>query len=137
TAADPPPLDRVRTIALKGPAGGLDHLALDAKRGRLFVANTANGSLDIVDLNASIDVDDLSFDPRRKLIFASCGEGAIAVTRQIDADRYESLGTIATVKRARTSIFNPETGELYLAIPRIAERADQEHPEIWVYRARP
>jgi DNA-binding beta-propeller fold protein YncE len=314
TAADPPPLERVQTIALKGPVGGLDHLALDAKRGRLFVANTVNGSLDIVDLNAGKllrqvpgqagirgidydpgsdrvfvgngvggicnvfdgqsyellkviplgddadnvrynprtrriyvvhadrelsvidakdytvrspialpaslgafkleagrprmyanakndgvvaidsdqdktmgvfpvapagsnaaiaidepnrrlfigcrrnpslvvmdsdsgkvvarlripnDVDDLSFDPRRKLIFASCGEGAIGVIRQIDADRYESLGTIATVKRARTSIFNPETGELYLAVPRIAERADQENPEIWVYRARP
>jgi DNA-binding beta-propeller fold protein YncE len=314
TAADSPPLDRVRTIALKGPVGGLDHLALDAKRGRLFVANTVNGSLDIVDLhagrlltqvpgqggirgidydsgsdrvfvgngvggicnvfdgqsyellksiplgddadnvrynsrtnrvyvvhadkelavidgkdysvrqpialptslgafklessrprmyanaknegviaidsdhdktisrfsvapagaNASIaidepnhrlfigcrknpslvvmdsdtgkvvarlpipnDVDDLSFDPTRKLILASCGEGAIAAVRQIDADRYESLGTIATVKRARTSIFNPETGELYLAVPRIAERADQEQPEVWVYRTKP
>src|SRR5262245_14088814 len=50
-AADPP-LERVRTIALKGPAGGLDHLALDSKRGRLFVANTVNGSLDAVDLKA-------------------------------------------------------------------------------------
>jgi DNA-binding beta-propeller fold protein YncE len=314
TAADPPPLERVRTIALKGPAGGLDHLAVDAKRGRLFVANTVNGTLDIVDLkagkllkqvpgqgrirgidyspeadrifvgngdggvcntfdaenyelvkgvplgedadnvrynprtqriyvvhtdkelsvidakdytvrspialptnlgafkleagrprlyvnakegnvvvidtekdevigrfpvapagvNAAVaidepnhrlfigcrtnpalvvmdsdtgrivasvpipgDVDDLSFDARNGRIYASCGEGAIAVIRQIDADRYESLGTIATVKRARTSIFNPDTGELYLAVPRSAERADQEQPEIWVYRARP
>src|SRR5438045_9276629 len=50
--AGPLPLERVRTIALKGPAGGLDHLALDAKRGRLFVANTVNGSLDVVDLKA-------------------------------------------------------------------------------------
>ena len=314
TAADPPPLERVQTIALKGPAGGLDHLAIDAKRGRLFVANTVNGSLDIVDLkagkllkqvpgqgrirgidyspeadrifvgngtggvcntfdgenyellksvplgidadnvrynprtqriyvvhadtelsvidaqdytlrspialprslgafrleggrprmyvnakegqvvvidtnrdevigrfpvapagvNAAVaidepnhrlfigcrknpslvvmdsdtgkivasvpipgDVDDLSFDARQGRIYASCGDGAIAVVRQIDADRYESLGTIATVKRARTSIFNPETGELYLAVPRLAERADQTQPEVWVYRARP
>jgi DNA-binding beta-propeller fold protein YncE len=314
-AADSPPLERVRTIALKGPAGGLDHLAVDAKRGRLFVANTSNGSLDIVDLkagkllsqvpgqgrirgvhyapevdrifvgngtggvcntfdgesydllksvalgddadnvrynprthriyvvhadkelsvidakgytlrspialpadlgafkleanrprmyinaksegvvvvidsesdriisrfdvapaggNAAVaidepnhrlfigcrknpsllvmdsdtgkivasvsipgDVDDLSFDAQRGRIYASCGEGAIAVVRQVDADRYESLGTIATVKRARTSIFNPETGQLYLAVPRIAERADQEQPEVWVYRTKP
>ena len=57
--------------------------------------------------------------------------------RQIDADRYESLGTIATVKRARTSIFNPETGHLYLAVPRTADRPDQENPEVWVYQARP
>ena len=78
----------------------------------------------------------LSFDPAQKRIFGSCGEGAIAVIRQVDADRYESIGTIATVKRARTSIFNPETGHLYLAVPRIAERPDQENPEIWVYQAR-
>jgi DNA-binding beta-propeller fold protein YncE len=313
-ATDSPPLQRVRTIALKGPVGGLDHLALDIKRGRLFVANTVNGSLDVVDLkagrllkqvpgqggirgidydpgsdrvfvgngtggicnvfdgesyellksiplgedadnvrhnprtgriyvvhadkelavidakgysvltpialptslgafklessrprmyanakndgviaidtdrdqvvgrfsvapagtNAAIaidephrrlfigcrqdpslvvmdsdsgkvvarlpipgDVDDLSFDPRGRRIYASCGEGAIAVIRQVDADRYESLGTIATAKRARTSIFNPETGHLYLAVPRLAERPEQEDPEVWVYEARP
>jgi hypothetical protein len=51
-ADDPPPLAQVRTIALKGPVGGLAHLAVDTKRGRLFVANTVNGSLDIVDLKA-------------------------------------------------------------------------------------
>jgi DNA-binding beta-propeller fold protein YncE len=314
-AADPPPLERVQTITLKGPAGGLDHLALDAKRGRLFVANTVNGSLDIVDLkagklikqisgqgrirgidyspevdrvfvgngtggvcntfdgenydllksvtlgddadnvrysprtqriyvvhadrelsvidakdyslrspialptslgafkleagrprmyinakaegvvvaiesdndriinrysvapagvNAAVaidepsrrlfigcrknpslvvmdsdtgkivaglpipgDVDDLSFDARHGRIYASCGEGAIAVVRQIDADRYESLATIPTLKGARTSIFNAGDGHLYLAVPRRADHPDQENPEVWVYRARP
>ena len=35
---------------LKGKAGGLDHLALDAKRDRLFLANKANNTLDVVDL---------------------------------------------------------------------------------------
>src|SRR5438105_5137599 len=43
-------LELVQTIELKGKAGGLDHLALDAKRERLFVANKANNTLDIVDL---------------------------------------------------------------------------------------
>jgi DNA-binding beta-propeller fold protein YncE len=314
TAADPPLLERVRTIALKGPVGGMDHLAVDAKRGRLFVANTVNNSLDVVDLNAGKllkqvpgqgrtrgidyspeadrvfvgngtggvcnmfdgndyeliksvplgvdadnvrynprtqriyvvhadtelsvidardftlrspialpkslgafrvesgrprlyvnakagqvvvidtdkdevigrfpvapaganaalaidepshrlfvgcrnspsllvmdsdtgkvvaslpipgDVDDVSFDGRRKQIYASCGDGAIAVIRQIDADRYESLGTVATVKGARTSVFNPADGQLYLAVPRRAERPEQGNPEVWVYRPRP
>jgi DNA-binding beta-propeller fold protein YncE len=45
-----PPLERIQTIQLKGPHGRLDHLALDAIHARLFVANMANGSLDIVDL---------------------------------------------------------------------------------------
>jgi DNA-binding beta-propeller fold protein YncE len=314
-AADPPPLERVQTIALKGPVGGLDHLGVDAKRGRLFVANTAGGSLDIVDLkagkllkqipgqdrirgiayspetdrvfvgngtrgvcntfdgesyelvksvplgtdadnvrynprtgriyvvhadtelsvidtrdyslrspvalpkslgafqleagrprmyinakaegvvvaldsendriisrynvapagvNAALaidepnhrlfvgcrknpalvvmdsdtgrivastpipgDVDDVSFDQRRRWIYASCGDGAIAVMRQVDADRYEPLATVPTVKGARTSIFNQGDGKLYLAVPRRAERPEQETPEVWVYQARP
>ena len=83
------------------------------------------------------DVDDLSFDARRGRIYASCGEGAIAVIRQINADRYESLATIATVEGARTSLFSPDAGQLYLAVPRRADRPDQENPEVWVYQARP
>ena len=35
---------------LKGKAGDLDHLALDAKRDRLLLANKANNTLDVVDL---------------------------------------------------------------------------------------
>ncbi len=313
-ADDPPPLERVGTIALKGPAGGLDHLAVDARRGRLFVANTINGTLDIVDLkagrllrqvpgqgriqgidyspeadrifvgngeggvcnafdandcrlirsvrlgddadnvrynhrtrriyvvhadrelavidavdftvrspialpkdlgalrleagrprmyvnakqgqvvvidtykdevidrfpvapargNAALalddphrrlfigcrerpslvvmdsdtgkvvarvpipgDVDDLSFDARRRRIYASCGEGAIAVIELLDPDRYRSLATIPTAPRARTSTFDPGSGRLYLAVPRRADRPDQESPEVWVYEPRP
>src|SRR2546423_11062986 len=45
-------LDLVQTIALKGKAGGLDHLALDGKRDRLLVADKANNTLDVVDLKA-------------------------------------------------------------------------------------
>ena len=43
-------LEFVQTIQLKGKAGGLDHVALDSKRDRLFVANKANNTLDVVDL---------------------------------------------------------------------------------------
>ena len=57
--------------------------------------------------------------------------------RQIDADRYDSLATVPPPKGARTSIFNPEDGLLYLAVPRRAERAEQEDPEVSVYRATP
>jgi DNA-binding beta-propeller fold protein YncE len=49
-AADPTPLVLVQTIPLKGVVGNLDHLAVDAKGGRLFVANKANNTLDVVDL---------------------------------------------------------------------------------------
>lgn len=311
----PPPLERVETIALKGPVGGLDHMAFDAKRSRLFVANTVNGSLDIVNVkagrlleqvpgqarirgvdyspdlnrifvgngtggicnvfagtdyrllknlplgddadnvrysphahsiyvvhadhelavidadsyavgppialpkslgafkvessrprmyvnakaaglvvaidaekgqvlgrfpvapatvNASLaidetnrrlfvgcrrepvvvvmdsdsgkivasvtipgDVDDLWFDIRRGRIYASCGDGAIGVISQTDADHYKSLASSPTAKGSRTSLFDAAAGRLYVAVPRHAERPGQADPEIWVYEARP
>jgi hypothetical protein len=44
------PLRRVQTIAVAGPTGRLDHMALDPVHHRLFVANMPNSSLDVVDL---------------------------------------------------------------------------------------
>ena len=41
------------TIALKGVPGKLDHLAVDSKGERLFVANKPNNTLDIVDLKTN------------------------------------------------------------------------------------
>jgi DNA-binding beta-propeller fold protein YncE len=49
-AADSDSLVLTKTIALKGVAGKLDHLAVDAKGERLFVANKPNNTLDIIDL---------------------------------------------------------------------------------------
>jgi len=128
------------------PAGINAAVAIDEPNRRLFVGCRKNPSLVVMDSDtgkivASVpipgDVDDLSFDASRKRIYASCGDGAIAVIRQIDPDRYESLATIPTVKGARTSILNAEDGRLYLAVPRRADRPDQENPEVWVYRPRP
>jgi hypothetical protein len=125
------------------PAGVNAAMAIDEANRRLFIGCRRNPALVVMDSDSGKvvalmpipgDVDDLSFDPKRKRIFVSCGEGAIAVIRQIDADRYESLPRISTVKRARTSIFNPEAGHFYLAVPRLSDRPDQENPEVWVFQ---
>src|SRR5690349_8257522 len=50
--ADQPTLERVETIDLKGKAGKLDHLIVDGKGGRLFLANKVNNTVDVVDLKA-------------------------------------------------------------------------------------
>ena len=63
-------------------------------------------------------------------------EGAIAVIRRITADRYAILATMPTVEGARTPLLDPDSGQLYLAVPRRASRPDQEHPEVWVYQGR-
>src|SRR6516162_3076004 len=86
TAADPLPLERVQTIALAGPVGGLDHLAVDAKRGRLFVANTVGGTLDIVDLKAGRLLEQVlgqgrirgvAYSPESDRVFVGNGTGGV------------------------------------------------------------
>jgi hypothetical protein len=62
-----------------------------------------------------------------------CGEGAIVVISQIDADRYESLATISTVKGPAPRPSTPMPGRLYLAVP---SRAEQESPQVRVYQVR-
>jgi hypothetical protein len=57
TTAEPATLELLQTIPLKGVAGRLDHLAIDGKHARLFVANLSNNSLDIVDLKAGLEGD--------------------------------------------------------------------------------
>jgi DNA-binding beta-propeller fold protein YncE len=138
--------DRITSRYKVEPAGVNAALAIDEPNHRLFVGCRKNPSLVVMDSDAGRivasvpipgDVDDVSFDAPRRRIYASCGDGAIAVIRQVDADRYEPLATVATVKGARTSIFNAADGKLYLAVPRRAERPEQENPEVWVYQARP
>jgi DNA-binding beta-propeller fold protein YncE len=118
-------------------------IALDAANRRLFVG--AREKPAIVVLNADTgelvtavpipaDVDDLFYDGKRTRLYASCGEGALAVVRQRDADHYEMLEKIPTAKLARTCLFDPATDRLYLGVPR---QAGREGPEIRVYRPLP
>ncbi len=118
-------------------------IALDVANRRLFVG--AREKPAVVVLNADTgeavtavpipaDVDDLFYDAKRKRLYASCGEGALAVIRQRDADHYELLEKIPTAKLARTCLFDPATDRLYLGLPR---QAGQEGPEVRVYQPLP
>src|SRR5258708_17845572 len=51
-AQDRPTLRLVQTISLPGVGGRLDHMAVDVEKKRLFVAAVANGTLEILDLDA-------------------------------------------------------------------------------------
>jgi DNA-binding beta-propeller fold protein YncE len=124
-------------------AGSNFPLALDEAGRRLFVGCRKKPSVFVLDMDsgkelASVaipgDTDDLFFDGKRKRIYASCGEGFLAVIDRKGADKYELLQKISTVKLARTSLYDPARGRLYLVVPR---RADREGPEVWVYRANP
>jgi DNA-binding beta-propeller fold protein YncE len=84
--AEKPTLELVQTIPLKGPPGRLDHLALNAENGRLFVANMANSSLDVVDLKTAKLIKQISgqhkiqgiaYAPDLNRIFVGNGEDGV------------------------------------------------------------
>ena len=72
--------------------------------------------------------------PSAKRIYAICGEGAVAVIEQKDKDRYEMIEKVATGKSARTGLFDPESGRLFVAVPR---KDAAVGPQLRVYQAKP
>lgn len=118
-------------------------LALDETNRRLFVGCRKEPKLVVIDSDsgreiASVeipgDVDDLAYDVKRKRVYASCGEGFLLAIQQNDPDHYEVLAKIPTVKWARTSHFDADSGRLFLGVPKHEGKAG---PEIHVFQARP
>ena len=118
-------------------------MALDVANKRIFLGMRNKPSIVIVDSEngkevSSVaipeDIDDLFFDAKNKRLYASTGAGFLAVIRQRDADHYETLETIPTLKMARTCFFDPAGERLYLGVPR---QKGEEGPTIRVYQPRP
>jgi DNA-binding beta-propeller fold protein YncE len=118
-------------------------MALDEADHRVFVNTRAPAKLLAVNTNtgkvvASLpsveDCDDIYYDAARKRIYASGGEGFIAVFQQKDADHYALLTKIQTALGARTSGYFGKLGKkgfdrFFLAVP---ARADHG-AEVWIY----
>jgi DNA-binding beta-propeller fold protein YncE len=100
---------------------------LDEERHRLFVGcrqparmivlDTASGK-PVANIDISGDTDDLFYDPARKRVYVSSGDGSINVIDQRDADHYQIRRRIPTVAGARTSAFSVALNEFYLGVPR-------------------
>lgn len=99
---------------------------------RLLILDTGSGKI-VQTLSAVGDCDDVFFDPARKRIYATGGEGAISVFAQGDSDRYKEVSRIPTVKGARTSFFSPEFGRLYVGVRKQGATA----AAIQVFEAKP
>jgi DNA-binding beta-propeller fold protein YncE len=133
-------------IAAKFPltlAEANSSLALDPEGGRAFVGCRKKPSVVVLDLKtgkevASVpipgDVDDLFYDAKRRRLYASCGEGVLAVVGVKEDGRCEVAERVATPEQARTCLFDSGSGRLYLAVPR---QKGREGPEVRVFQARP
>jgi len=103
-------------------------MALDESGRRLFVGARRPAVLLVYDIDSGKvvakqpigeDTDDIFFDPERKRLYVICGQGRIDIVRRDDADHYSLEGTVRTAPRARTGLFVPEEGRLYVAAPAI------------------
>jgi DNA-binding beta-propeller fold protein YncE len=121
-------------------AGGAHPLALDEANQRIFVGCRNKPLLVVMDRESGKEiagveipkeVDDVWYDAKRKKVYASCGEGFIAIIRQNDGDHYELQEKVQTVKDAKTCCLDAEAGKLYLGVPR---QEGKEGPEIWIYQ---
>jgi hypothetical protein len=78
------------------------------------------------------DTDDLFYDAMRKRLYVSGGEGFLDVVQDEGANKFVRIAHIPTASGARTSLFAPDQGRLYLAVP---HRGSQK-AEIRVFEAR-
>jgi hypothetical protein len=88
----------------------------DPARVLVYDFSVPNGHL-ITSIPISRDTDDLFYDRSNKLLYVSCGQGAIDVIGQTDSDHYKTNETITTASGARTSLFVPQLKILCLAGP--------------------
>ena len=113
------------------PASRNFPMALDEPNHRLFVATRQPAVLQVYDtatgrrvseLALCGDADDLFLDPARRNLYAVCGEGKVAIVSRRDADHYEIAQQIASRAGARTGLFVPSLGKLFVAAPARAGR---------------
>ena len=117
-------------------------VALDEAAHRLYVGCRKEPMVVVMDTetgkelsNAAIPggIDDLYFDAKRKQLYAACGEGFVAVLRPTDADHVEVTAKVATAAGAKTCQLDPDSGRLYVAVPR---QEGKEGPEIRVFEVK-
>jgi DNA-binding beta-propeller fold protein YncE len=115
-------LELVQTIVLKGKPGNLDHLAIDAKRQRLFVANKANNTLDIIDLETGklreqkpnqTGIQGIAYAPEVDRLFVGLGSNGLC--NVFNGDNYRILKTIKFQDDADNVRYNPKTRLVYVA----------------------
>src|SRR5262249_33262497 len=79
-------------------------VVLDATSGRVVAALPIAGG-----------VDGAAFDPGTRILFASCGEGSLALFQQEGPDRYRAMPPVPTQRGARTMALDLTTHRVFTA----------------------
>src|SRR5437016_14421005 len=126
------PLRLVQTISFPNVAGRLDHMDVDVKGKRLFVAGLENGTLEVVDLQAGKWIrripgfnkpqGALYVPELNKLFVASGDDGMLRVFR---GDTLELLDSIHLEPGPNRADYEPEPKPVYLEYG--SKDADKDH----------
>jgi DNA-binding beta-propeller fold protein YncE len=101
-------------------------MALDVQGRRVFVAARSPAVLLVYDADSGNvlsrlpicgDADDVFFDDDRKHVYVVCGEGRVDVVREDGRNRFSVEQSVATAQGARTGLFVPAEGSLFVAAP--------------------
>ena len=113
------PLVLERTIPLNGVSGRIDHMAVDLRRKRLFVAELGNGTVDVIDLASGQAVhrigglrepQGVGYAPAPDLVaVASAGDGSVRLFRGEDL---APAGVIDLGNDADNIRLDPRSGQL-------------------------
>jgi DNA-binding beta-propeller fold protein YncE len=116
-----PLLQLVQTLPLPGVEGRIDHLAVDVKRGRLFVAALGNDTVEVIDLpvgkrNATLtglrEPQGIAVDPGTGRVFVASGEGGDV--RLFDAETLHLARTVPLGDDADNVRFDAASGRTYV-----------------------
>jgi YVTN family beta-propeller protein len=136
---DPQTLKVKKTWSLS-PCEEPSGLAIDLEARRLFsvcsnnkmaVVNADSGQV-IAAVAIGNGPDAAGYDPARKLVFSSNGEGTLTVVRQDSPDKYTVLENAPTERSARTMSLDTKTHKIYLSAAQLGAApeatADNPHP---------
>jgi len=120
-AQEPATLKLSSTIALPGVKGRIDHLAIDAKGNRLFVAALGNNTLEVLDLATGKSVKRVSGlrKPQGVLYLAAPNRIGVAngddgTFRLFDGGSYELLRNFGSLADADNVRYDPKTKLIYV-----------------------
>lgn len=115
------PLVLERTIPLTGVSGRIDHMAVDLRRKRLFVAELGNGTVDVIDLasgqavhriNGLKEPQGVGYALAPDLVaVASAGDGSVRLFR---GDDMAPAGVIELGEDADNIRLDPRSGQLWV-----------------------
>ena len=87
-----------------------------------MVAIDSQSGKEITSVPISKGIDDMSFDPATKRIYAEANTGAIDVYEEVDANHLRLLGTTRIGVPAKPGFLVPELKRYFVAVPQYGDK---------------